>query len=734
MARRATSFQWARRALRTGVSAFALLSGALGSAQTWEEVGTGSASGGGVSANPTASEYACLALGSEGRPFLAWHDRGLRDVLVAGWTGATWERLGAGSVSPGGADDLLSCYPSLAVLAGAPVVAWVQESSVLTFALYVRHWGGSAWAELGAGSASGGGVSQTTGWPLYPALAALAGGRLVLAWQENSADDDEICVRQWTGSAWDELSTGSGIAGGISRSPGRATHPAVATGAGGTVVVAWIDDASGAREIYVRAWNGSAWMELGSSASGGGISASHGGISGQEPPALALTAAGRPLVAWTDSRSGNAEITVRGWDGSAWVPLGSGSASATAGASTRPALAITAAGTPLLAWQEQSGGPAQIMVRAWNGTAWADAGGGGAGSAISQTVGTSQRPALALDTAAQRAYVAWDSNVGGTNTEIFIRQWDAGALDAEPAVQWSLTVTGVAVQSLTFGFAAGAAEGLDDLDQPTPTGAGTAWFEVAATSLSRDLRPAVPLAEWRLVVAAAAADMSLAWPALAAGTPGRFLCLYELDDRGLPPGNSARDLASAGTLTVPAGVTRTYVLRYAPDLVIDLALRAGWNALSLPLEPSAGRVDSLTPLVPPDLDTPDRPEPARRVLGNGVAWTLTTAGLQPVTTLQALTGYWLYAPAAAVLLVRGLPPTRPTWNLHAGWNLVGTPADMPVPAHVALTAPVWGWDPRSQAYRPAPRLLRTGAFWVYVTTPATVSLDGSVLGTPQYMQ
>jgi hypothetical protein len=729
MARRATSFQWARRALRIGVPAFALLSGSLGSAQAWEEVNSGSASGGGISANSTASEYACLALGSDGRPVLAWHDRALKDVLVSGWNGATWDRLGTGAASPGGNDELLSCYPSLAALDGAPVLAWVQESSVLTFVLYVKRWDGAAWAELGVGSASGGGVNQTTGWPLYPALAVLAGGRLVLAWQENSAADDEIFVRQWTGSTWEEMSTGGGAVGGISRSPGRATRPAVATGAGGEVVVAWVDDASGAREIYLRAWSGSAWTELGTSASGGGISASHGGISGQEPPALAIAPDGRLFVAWADTTSGNAEIHVRCWDGSAWLQLGPGSAtgggvSATAAPSTRPVLAITAAGTPLLAWQEHSGGPAQIMVRAWNDTAWADAGGAGVGGGISQTPGTSQRPALALDATAQRAYVAWDSNVGGTNTEIFIRQWDAKPLDAETPVQWSLTLTGAAGQSLTFGFAVGAAEGLDDLDQPTPTGVGTAWFEGAGTSLSRDLRPATPLAEWRLVVAAAAVDMTLAWPALTAGTPGRFLCLYELDGRGLPLGNSARDLASAGTLTVQSGATRTYVLRYAPDLVIDLALRAGWNALSLPLSPTSGRVDSLTPLVPPDVDVPGRPAPARQVLGNGVAWALTAAGLQPVTTVQALTGYWLYAPAAAVLLVRGLPPTRPAWSLHAGWNLVGPPADLAIPAPVTMAAPVWGWDPRSRAYRPAPRLLRTGAFWVYAATPATVSLDG----------
>ena len=349
-------------------------------ASGWLEVGSGSASAGGISGNATASEYATLALDAAGRPVVAWHDRGLRDVEVAGWNGTAWDRLGVGVTSPGGADEFLSCYPSLAALGGAPVLAWVQERSVLAFALYVRRWDGSAWVELGTGSATAGGVSQSTGWPLYPSLAATADGRLVLAWQDNSGADDEIRVRQWTGSTWDELGAGSGTGGGISHSLGRATRPAVAAGAVGRVAVAWIDDASGAREVYVRLWDGAAWIEAGAgSASGGGISASHGGIAGQEPPALAFSPAGHLLVAWTGATGGKAEIYVRRWDGSRWAEMGAGSAaaggvSASPGPANRPTLALTAAGTPILAWQEQTGGLTQVLVKRWNGRAWVDAG------------------------------------------------------------------------------------------------------------------------------------------------------------------------------------------------------------------------------------------------------------------------------------------------------------------------------------------------------------------------
>jgi hypothetical protein len=696
----------------------------------WVEVGDASASAGGISDNATASEYARVALDVAGRPVLAWHDRALRDVLVAGWNGSAWCRFGAGTGSPGGADELLSCYPSLALLEGMPVVAWVQEQALLSFAVYVRRWDGTAWQEVGVGSASGGGVSQTTGWALYPALAALPGAQLVVAWQENSSADDEICVRRWTGSAWAEMGAGSATGNGISHSVGRAEYPAVAAAANGRVAVAWIDSAPGAREVYLRCWDGTGWAELGGhSASGNGVSDSHGGISGQEPPALAVGPDGRITVAWADAASGNAEIYVRCWDGSAWLPLGEGSASGggvsrTAGPSTRPALALSATGRPVLAWQEQVDGTAQILVRYWDGVFWTAAGDGGSGHGVSQTAGASRRPAIALDAAAGRTFVAWDSDVGGGNTEVYVRQWDASGVDAEPSMLWSLTVTGANTQRLDFGFAGAAAVGLDGSDQESSSGPGLAWFEIPGATLSSDVRPFADSAEWHLVVAAGPVALTLAWPSLSTGDSGRFLSLYEVDARGVPLGNSAHDLALAGTWTVPAGERHTYVLRVGQDLVIDLALQSGWNAFSLPIEPVDGSVAALSPVIPAPEARAGGDRPAAAALGHGVAWALGTEGWQAVTELHALTGYWLYAPTAGVLLLHGLPVTAPAWPVHAGWNCVGPPADMALPANPVLAAPAWEWDPLARAYRVAPHLLRTGAFWVYATSAATLSLDG----------
>ncbi len=98
--------------------------------------------------------------------------------------------------------------------------------------------------------------------------------------------------------------------------------------AGGVVampVVAWQDGAGGDQEIYLRRWNGTAWEELDGSASGGGVSNTPIGASsvGQsEAPAVALGPDGSPVVAWVERvASSDLEVYVRRWNGSTWEAM-----------------------------------------------------------------------------------------------------------------------------------------------------------------------------------------------------------------------------------------------------------------------------------------------------------------------------------------------------------------------------------------------------------------------------
>ncbi len=400
------------------------------SGTAWVEVGLNSAGrGSGISRNQGDSDSPCLALTPNGTPYVAWEDwsEGDLEIYVRRWNGTAWVEVGAGSASGGGVsnNEGVSGEPSLAIAPdGTPYLAWSDDSSE-SGEIYVRRWNGTAWVEVGAGSASGGGVSNNAGWSGEPSLAIAPNGNLYIAWRDDSSGNDEIYVRRWNGTAWVEVGAGSANGGGISNDEGWSGEPSLAIAPNGNLYIAWHDDSSGNDEIYVRRWNGTAWVEVGAgSAGGGGISHSEGE---SRAPSIAIAPDGTPYVAWEDWSEGNDEIYVRRWNGTAWVEVGAGSAggggiSHNEGVSGDPSLDIAPDGTPYLAWRDDSSGNDEIYVRCWNGTAWVEVGTGSAGGGgVSNNAGISVKPSLAIASDGT-PYLAWNDDSGG-NWEIFMRRY-----------------------------------------------------------------------------------------------------------------------------------------------------------------------------------------------------------------------------------------------------------------------------------------------------------------------
>lgn len=311
--------------------------------------------------------------------------------------------------------------PTLAVDAtGTPHMAYYVSSGG-NYEIYYKRWDGAAWSELG-GSATGGGVSATAGWSYSPSISVDAAGNATIAWYELSGNY-EIYLRRWNGSAWVELA-GSASGGGVSSNAGASYVPSVAVDGSGNPGVAWYDYTGGNAEIYYRQWNGAAWAELAGSATTGGVSANAG--SSISPSVQRLPVTGNPAVGWYDSTGGNNEIYYRQWNGAAWAELGgsatAGGVSATTGSSTSASLAIDATGNPRIAWADTTTSPTQVYYREWNGAAWAELGGSATGSAVSAMSVACSSPSLAMGTP-NAPTIAWSATGTGT-TEIFLRRWN----------------------------------------------------------------------------------------------------------------------------------------------------------------------------------------------------------------------------------------------------------------------------------------------------------------------
>ena len=398
----------------------------------WQETTAGSATRGGVSRTNGKSSMPSLAISNQGRPFLAWADvtPGNSEIYIRRWDGLLWQEMSGQSASGGGIsrNGGESTAPSVATAPnGAAFVAW-QDSSSGNSDIYVRWWNGTRWDDVGAGSASGGGVSANGTLSRKPSMAVAADGVPYVAWSDQRAGVGEIFVKRWNGSFWEEVEAGSASGGGISNNEGESTDPVLAAGDDGTIYVAWSDDSAGDSEIYVRKYKpGQGWSDVGlGSSAGGGISDN---LAASYSPTLAMGPGGKAYLAWVDESDDNddndTEIYARYWNGSSWLDMGSNSArrggiSNNNAPSQDPSIAVDRFNRAILAWGDQSSGTSEIYLKRWNGGGWEDVGGSSGGGGISSSGTFSYEPSAAVGPDGT-PYAAWSAV--SSSVQIYIRRY-----------------------------------------------------------------------------------------------------------------------------------------------------------------------------------------------------------------------------------------------------------------------------------------------------------------------
>jgi hypothetical protein len=206
-------------------------------------------------------------------------------------------------------------------------------------------------------------------------------------------------------------------------------------------------------------------------------------------------------------------------------------------------------------------------------------------------------------------------------------------------------------------------------------------------------------------VAPGADDLLVSWAD--SDPPPDSLWLWEVgtaDPEAPPLAGTLTDMAATRELRVAAGPVRYYVV--ASVQVYALALAAGWNLISLPVEPEDPAVEAV-------LAAPDK----AATVYSGYVWTADPLSRRPryipVREMHALTGYWLYAPNALVVNVFGQPAAVDELGLHPGWNLAAVPEEADLPADPAVLRPAWGWQ--GGAYRGVTRLEPGLAYWLLCT-------------------
>lgn len=379
----------------------------------WIPIGSGSASGGGISADQFDSTRVDIAVAPDGLLYAAWADQGSGRIVVKAWNGTKWLNIGGSGLSCGGND---AESPAIAIGSdGLPVLVWAEELGNLE--ICAKRFDGQSWQSVGGGI-----VSDSRKDSRDASIAVAADGTMFVAWRDNSAGNYEVYVKRYGGSSWQELG-GSATGGGISNTPsGYSGRPTIAVDLQNRPLVAYADDYSGIRQVYVERWNGTGWTAVGYNGAGG-VSDSPG----RAGHAVVKSDGGNIFLAWQDEGfRASGEIYVMQYNGSAWVEAGNGSAhqggvSDTVAASGQPALNIDSEGRLCVAWNEGDS-PSEIYVRCVNNGTWEELAKSGQGGGISDNSGNSWRVKIA-SSPTNVLYALWEDDSGGDDYEVFGLQW-----------------------------------------------------------------------------------------------------------------------------------------------------------------------------------------------------------------------------------------------------------------------------------------------------------------------
>lgn len=345
-------------------------------------------------------------------------------TVLAGNVFGQWEGLGGSNTGTGISGSTGTAQrPAIATDAqGNPIIAWQDDAGGVSN-VYARRWNGEAWVEMGDNSASASGVSGSTTGAYSPSIATDASGNPVVAWQDDDGANNNVYLKRWNGEAWVEVG-GSATGKGISDSTTCSYYPAVTVQSDGSPVVAWQGYANNRANIYMRRWNGEAWVEVGDSASGNGVSAQTEGEAAG--PCVTCDESGNPVIAWpSKAESGAISVYTRGWNGTLWGDTQTPSGDSTHAVYPSLAGSDKANGfndNPAVVWADDSSGTQQINLKRWNGEAWVEVGDSASGGGISDMSGTNYATSVTIAPDGQPV-ISWTNH--DTTTSIYVADWDA---------------------------------------------------------------------------------------------------------------------------------------------------------------------------------------------------------------------------------------------------------------------------------------------------------------------
>jgi hypothetical protein len=334
--------------------------------------------------------------------------------------------------------------------AGGAIVVWVDArvSDGDVYAQRVNALGAVQWVSNGVP------VCDVAGYQYSLSIASDGAGGAVIAWEDYRTGDYDIYAQRVDASGgvlW--------LSGGVSLCTvaGNQDFPRIAPDGNGGAIVEWWDFGGKNGDIYAQ--------RIGT---GGAVQWTVNGVAlvtataDQLDPRIISDGAGGAIVAWTDARSGNADIYGQRLDAMGTVQWASVGVPLCTAASYQSFQVITSdgAGGAIVAWQDSRNGNPDVYaqrVDASGGVQWVSD-----GVAVCTAGGDQAFPRITSD-GAGGAIIVWSDFSGGSG-DIYAQR-----MDASGAVRWASN--GVAICTAT------GEQSSPDIASDAAGGAIITWYD-----------------------------------------------------------------------------------------------------------------------------------------------------------------------------------------------------------------------------------------------------------------
>ncbi len=293
-------------------------------------------------------------------------------------------------------------FPFISIYNDMPYVTWSESDEVIS-KIYVKHYNGNSWVQ------DGGSLNMNAAQSAYVCDIAVFNGTPYVCWQESNGTANQIYVKHYNGSAW--ISDN----GSLNVNTGQTASGPKMDISHGTPYVTWWEF-SGGVQIYVKHYNGVSWVQ-----DGGGLNVNVNQNARYSDIAISN---GTPYVTWKEDNGLADQIYVKHYNGSDWKQAGGSLNINTNQYAYYPYIAASNS-PPYVAWREQIDAAFQIYVKHYNGSSWEQAG----GSLNINVFQSAYSPSL--DISNGTPYASWHES-NGTANQIYVKHYVAFMPTATP--------------------------------------------------------------------------------------------------------------------------------------------------------------------------------------------------------------------------------------------------------------------------------------------------------------